>query len=218
MCDLVFCVPCHTHTTHTALTQLQAAPYMASLELLECVGCGLLKVRQDRKFNLKLRSSATSVSGTELAQGTIVCGSCAPQTRAGGQAVQLRATESPARESPAANTSSTNHLRIMIDTKASNVSVSFSVKRNSMGQKGERGTAKTGVRGDPACTRCVHPPCASPRLAPWPRCPLLRRAKHVSRRTVGRAATSRQGPMSSVQPAAPPRAGTEPEPLPQLGA
>jgi hypothetical protein len=51
---------------------------------------------------------------------------------------------------------------------------------------------------------CVHPlrapaAClASPRLAAWPRCPLLRRAKHVSRRTVGRAATSRQGPMSSV--------------------
>jgi hypothetical protein len=50
------------------------------------------KFPQDRKFNLKLRSSATSVSGTELAQGTVVCGSCAP--RVGGQAVQLRKAES----------------------------------------------------------------------------------------------------------------------------
>jgi hypothetical protein len=52
--------------------------------------------------------------------------------------------------------------------------------------------------------RCVHqlhpPPClASPRAA-WPRCPLLRRAKHVPRRTVGRAVVSHQGPMSSVAP------------------
>jgi hypothetical protein len=67
-----------------------------------------------------------------------------------------------------------------------------------MGQKGERGTAKTGARGDPACTRRPSPRLASPRLAAWPRCPLLRRSNHVSRRTVGRSATSRQGPMSSV--------------------
>jgi hypothetical protein len=77
--------------THTALTQLQAAPCMASLELLECAGCGLLKVRQEGK-KYRLRSPAISVGGTELAQGTIVCGSCAPQTHVGGQAVQLRAT------------------------------------------------------------------------------------------------------------------------------
>jgi hypothetical protein len=67
-----------------------------------------------------------------------------------------------------------------------------------MRQKGERGTAKTGARGDPACTRCTRR--ASPRLAPWPRCPILRRAKHVSRLTMGRAVTSRQGPRTSVAP------------------
>jgi hypothetical protein len=49
---------------------------------------------------------------------------------------------------------------------------------------------------------------ASPRLAPWPRCPLLRRAKHVSRLTMGRRDPLRSAP--------PPRAG--PEPRPQHGA
>jgi hypothetical protein len=65
---------------------------MASLELLECPGCGLLKVRQDLARSYKLCSPATSVGGTELAQGTVVCATCANQTRVGGQAVQLRAT------------------------------------------------------------------------------------------------------------------------------
>jgi hypothetical protein len=55
---------------------------MASLELLECVGCGLLEIRQEGK-KYRLRSPAISVGGTELAQGTIVCASCAKQTRAG---------------------------------------------------------------------------------------------------------------------------------------
>jgi hypothetical protein len=41
---------------------------------------------------------------------------------------------------------------------------------------------------------------ASPRLAVWPRCPLLRRARHVSRRTLGRAVTLSQGPTASCTP------------------
>jgi hypothetical protein len=41
---------------------------------------------------------------------------------------------------------------------------------------------------------------ASPRLAAWPRCPLLRRAKHVSRLTRRRSVVSRQGPTSSCKP------------------
>jgi hypothetical protein len=53
---------------------------MASPELSECTGCGLQKIRQDQKH--RLRSPAISVSGTELAHKTLVCGSCAKQTRA----------------------------------------------------------------------------------------------------------------------------------------
>jgi hypothetical protein len=43
---------------------------------------------------------------------------------------------------------------------------------------------------------------AAPRLAPWPRCPLLRRAKHVSRLIRHRSATSRQGPTSRASSSA----------------
>jgi hypothetical protein len=37
---------CDAGLTQPALTQLQAAPYMASLELLESAGCGLRKIWQ----------------------------------------------------------------------------------------------------------------------------------------------------------------------------
>jgi hypothetical protein len=65
---------------------------MASLELSECAGCGLLK-------KVRLSCTAISVGGAELAHKTIVCASCsqtaAKQSRAGElQPVQLRATES----------------------------------------------------------------------------------------------------------------------------
>jgi hypothetical protein len=50
----------------------------------------------------------------------------------------------------------------------------------------------------PAACVCA-PRFAAPRAA-WPRCPLLRHAKHVSRLTLGRAVTLRQGPRSSVAP------------------
>jgi hypothetical protein len=64
---------------------------MASLSV--CVGCAQLKVPQEGQ-KYKLRYPATSVGGTELAQGTIVCGSCANQSRAGElEPVQLKPTE-----------------------------------------------------------------------------------------------------------------------------
>jgi hypothetical protein len=48
----------HSAHTLTAFTQLQAAPYMASLELLECAGCGLLKVRHQHHQDVPLRYEA----------------------------------------------------------------------------------------------------------------------------------------------------------------
>ncbi len=92
------CSSGYAHTRSTPHNSTHAskhiAPYMASLELLECAGCGLLKVRQDVTWPPKLRCPAISVGSAALAHGTIVCGSCANQTRAGAAAVQLRATES----------------------------------------------------------------------------------------------------------------------------
>jgi hypothetical protein len=68
---------------------------MASLVLLECVGCGLRKVRKDLAQPYKLYCRAISVGGAALARGTAVCGTCASQTRAGElHPVQLRATKS----------------------------------------------------------------------------------------------------------------------------
>jgi hypothetical protein len=67
---------------------------MAGLELLECAGCGLLKVRQDLAKSYRLCSPAISVGGAALAHKTIVCGGCSRQTRAGAGLVQLRASVS----------------------------------------------------------------------------------------------------------------------------
>jgi hypothetical protein len=93
--------------------------------------------------------------------------------------------------------------------------------RKRMGQEGERGKAKTGARGDPGCTRCVHPPRASPRLAS-PRGPAA--PSYAAQSTFrdspweGRSCRAKGRCPAWRQPAPPPRAGTEPKPLPQQGA
>jgi hypothetical protein len=83
-----------------------------------------------------------------------------------------------------------------------------------MGQKGERGTAKTGVRGDPACTRCTRR--ASPRrVAPLPP-PTPRKARFQTHQAqVGRVAPRADDQLPA---ASPPPPGPQPEPLPQQGA
>jgi hypothetical protein len=59
-------------------TDVQAAPFMVSLELSQCIGCKLPKFRQEgQKF--KLRCRAISVDGAQLPQGTVVCATCANQ-------------------------------------------------------------------------------------------------------------------------------------------